>query len=245
MAGTLHYWQGWAYWTILLIPMLISVSHFLRTDPELLERRMKYHEKEPEQKTIIRIGAIAFIVGFLAIAIDLRLHGLNRVPLSLVLVADAGVFIGYCLILWVFNENSYASRTIEVAEGQRVIATGPYAIIRHSMYLGTLIMYLFTPIALGSWWGVPVFTLYIPIIIYRILNEEKVLLRDLPGYYEYTQQRRYPVRRIAILLPINGWSFSSSSGGRIRTMSLIITFSASFSIQTLFNGPRASSQLCK
>jgi protein-S-isoprenylcysteine O-methyltransferase Ste14 len=131
------------------------------------------------------------VAGFLATAIDLRLHGLNQVPIAIVLAADAGVFLGYCFILWVFKENSYASRTIEVMEGQKVVSTGPYSIIRHPMYLGVLVMYLLTPIALGSWWAAPLFSLSLPIFIWRILNEETVLLRDLPGHYEYCQERRY------------------------------------------------------
>ena len=148
MAGTIHYWNGWLYFAVLLIPMVVAVVYFLRTDPELLERRMKYKEKEHEQRTIIRLGAAVLVAGFLAIAIDLRLHGLNQISTSIVLAANAGVFLGYCLILWVFKENSYASRTIEVVKGQKVITTGPYSIIRHPMYLGSLIMYLLTPIAL-------------------------------------------------------------------------------------------------
>jgi protein-S-isoprenylcysteine O-methyltransferase Ste14 len=191
LAGTLHYWQGWLYWAILLTPILFVVSYFLKNDPELLERRMKFQEKEPEQRMIILLSSAVFVAGFLAIAIDLRMHGLNQVPPSLVLTADAAVFLGYGLIFWVFKENSYASRTIEVVEGQKVITTGPYSIIRHPMYLGFLVMYQLTPIALGSWWAVPVFSLIIPLLVWRIYNEEKVLLRDLPGYYEYCQKRRY------------------------------------------------------
>jgi protein-S-isoprenylcysteine O-methyltransferase Ste14 len=109
----------------------------------------------------------------------------------MVLAADAGVLLGYFFILWVFKENSYASRTIEVVEGQRVITTGPYSIIRHPMYLGSLVMCLLSSIALGSWWAVPIFSLYIPLLVWRILYEEKVLLRDLPGYYDYRQKMRY------------------------------------------------------
>jgi protein-S-isoprenylcysteine O-methyltransferase Ste14 len=191
MAGTIHYWQGWMYWMVLLLPMLVAVGYFLKSDPELLERRMKYKEKEAEQRTIVLLGAAVLVAGFLAIAIDLRQHGLNQMPPSLVLAADAGVLLGYCLILWVFKENSYASRTIEVVEGQKVINTGPHSIIRHPMYLGSLVMCLLTPIALGSWWGVPVFSLYISLLVWRILNEEKVLLRDLPGYYDYCQKMHY------------------------------------------------------
>ena len=171
--------------------MLGAVSYFLRTDPELLERRMKHREKEHEQRTIVVLGTVVLVAGFLAIVIDLRMHGLNQVSTAIVLVADAGVFLSYCLILLVFKENSYASRTIEVVEGQKVINTGPYSIIRHPMYLGVLVMYLLTPIALGSWRAAPVFSLSLPIFIWRILNEEMVLLRDLPGYYEYCQERHY------------------------------------------------------
>jgi protein-S-isoprenylcysteine O-methyltransferase Ste14 len=191
MDGTFHYWHGWLYWAVLLIPMLVAVGYFLRTDPELLERRMKYKEKEHEQRTIIFLGSAVLVAGFLAIALDLRLHGLNQISTAIVLVADVGIFLGYCLILWVFKENSYASRTIEVVEGQNVVTTGPYSIIRHPMYVGSLVMYLLTPIALGSWWAEPIFLLYIPIMVWRILSEEKVLLRDLPGYYEYCQERHY------------------------------------------------------
>lgn len=191
LAGTLHYWQGWIYWIVLLIPMLFAVSYLLKNDPELLERRMKFKEKEQEQQTIVILGTAIFLAGFLAIAIDLRLHGLDQVQTLIVLTADLGVFLGYSLILWVFKDNSYASRTIEVMEGQKVITAGPYSIIRHPMYLGVLVMYLLTPIALGSLWSVPVFSLYIPLLVWRILNEEKVLLRDLDGYYEYCQERRY------------------------------------------------------
>lgn len=175
MAGTLNYWQGWLYWMVLIIPMLFAVSYLLRADPELLERRMKSHEREHEQQIIVRLGSAVWVAGFMVIA----------------LAADAGVFLGYCLVLWVFRENTYASRTVEVVEGQKVITTGAYSIVRHPMYLGSIIMILFTPIALGSWWAVPVFSLYIPVLIWRIFNEERVLLRDLPGYREYCMKRPY------------------------------------------------------
>ena len=191
MAGTLQYWQGWLYWAVLFIPMLVVVSYFLKADPELLMRRMKYKEKEREQRAVIFLANVVLAAGFLAISYDLRHHGLNQVSPPVVLAADAGVFLGYSLFVWVLKENSYASRTIEVEVGQKVIDTGPYSIIRHPMYLGVMAMILLTPIALGSWRSVPVFLLYIPLIAWRIVNEEKVLLRDLPGYREYCQKRRY------------------------------------------------------
>lgn len=191
ISGTLHYWQGWLYWAVLILPMLAAVSYFLRADPELLERRMRYKEKEPEQRTIIFLGNAVFIAGFLAIGYDLRQHGLDQVPPAIALASDVGVLLGYCLVLWVFKENSYAARTIEVEEGQLVITTGPYSIIRHPLYLGFLVMYLLTPVALGSWRAVAVFLLFIPIIIWRILAEERVLLRDLPGYRDYCSREPY------------------------------------------------------
>lgn len=191
LAGTVDYWQGWLYWAVLVIPMVLAAAYLLKHDPELLERRMRYQEREKEQQAIIRAGKVVFIAGFIAIAIDFRLHGLNTVPIHWTVIADAGVFLSYLLVLWVFKENSYASRTVEVVEYQKAITTGPYAIIRHPMYLGVLAMYLMTPIALGSWWALPIFSLNIPIIVWRIMAEEKLLLRDLPGYSEYCQKSRY------------------------------------------------------
>ena len=96
LAGTLHYWQGWLYWMVLLVPMLAAVIYFLKADPELLERRMKFQEREREQQAIVLMGTLAFVAGFTAFAIDLRLHGLNMVPCFFVLAANAGVFLGYC-----------------------------------------------------------------------------------------------------------------------------------------------------
>lgn len=191
MAGTLNYWQGWLYWLVLVIPMLVALSYLLKADPELLERRMKFHEKEREQQIIVRLGSAVCVAGFMAIAIDLRLQGLNQVPVFIAIAADVGVFLGYGLVLWVFKENTYASRTVEVVEGQKVITTGAYSIVRHPMYLGSIIIILLTPVALGSWWAVPVFSLYIPVLIWRIFNEERVLLRDLPGYREYCMKIPY------------------------------------------------------
>ncbi len=150
-AGSLDYWQAWIYCGVLFIPMSFVVFYFLKKDPELLKRRMRMREKEEKQKTIIRIAYILFFIGFIIPGLDYRYHWSN-VPALLVIAANAIVLSGYILVFFVLRENSYASRIIEVEKGQKVITTGPYAIVRHPMYLGVLMMYLFTPLALGSYW---------------------------------------------------------------------------------------------
>ena len=189
-AGTLYYWQAWIYCGVLFIPLSFVVFYFFKYDPELLERRMKMREKEEKQKTIQIVGIIIFFIGFLIPGLDYRYHWSN-VPFLLVIAANAIVLAGYLLCFLVFRENSYASRIIEVEKGQKVITTGPYAIVRHPMYLGVLVMYLFTPLALGSYWALIFFLPLFPLLVSRLLNEEEVLLRELPGYKEYCQKTRY------------------------------------------------------
>ncbi len=189
-AGSLDYWQAWIYCGVLFIPMSFVVFYFLKKDPELLERRMRIRETEEKQKTIQIFGSIIFFIGFIVSGLDHRYHWSN-VPVLLVIVANAIVLSGYILVFFVLRENSYASRIIEVEKGQKVITTGPYAIVRHPMYLGVLLMYLSTPLALGSYWALIFFLPLLPLIVARLLNEEEVLLRELPGYKEYCQKTRY------------------------------------------------------
>jgi protein-S-isoprenylcysteine O-methyltransferase Ste14 len=189
-AGTLDYWQAWIYFGVLLIPVSFVVFYFLKNAPELLERRMRMKEKEQKQKTIQIFGIIIFLIGFITCGLDYRYHWSN-VPVYLVIVANAIVLSGYIFVFLVLRENSYASRIIEVEEDQKVITTGPYAIVRHPMYLGVLVMYLFTPFALGSYWAIIFFLPLIPLLVSRLLYEEEMLLRELPGYKEYCQKTRY------------------------------------------------------
>ena len=189
-AGTLNYWQVYAYIAVLVIPMLFLVSYFLKNDPQFLVRRMKMKEKE-QQQTIIQIAfSFIFLSSYVVSGLDRR-FGWSDVPVEIVFISLFVILLGYLLIFLVFRENSYASRIIEVEENQKVISTGLYGIIRHPMYFGMLIMFIPTPVALGSYWGlIPVATIPLA-LIFRILNEEKVLSRDLPGYWEYCQKTKY------------------------------------------------------
>jgi protein-S-isoprenylcysteine O-methyltransferase Ste14 len=189
-AGSLHYWQAWVWLGVLFVPLIFVVNYFLKRDPKFLERRMRLREKEAPQKKIQLISGTLFFLGFLIPGLDYR-FGWSSVPVPLVLAADVMVFLGYLFIFLVFRENSYASRIVEVEAGQRVITSGPYALVRHPMYLGFTVMFLATPPALGSLWALPVFLLLPVFLAFRIRNEEEVLARDLPGYAEYRQKVRY------------------------------------------------------
>ena len=189
-AGSLVYWQAWVYLGVLFIPMIFVVNYFITRDPGLLERRMRAREKYETQKRIQGIAGVIFFLGFLIPGLDYRFKW-SEVPVPIILAADVIVVLGYFLIFLVFRENSYTSRIIDVERGQRVITTGPYAIIRHPMYLGVTLMFLATPLALGSWWAVPIFLLLPVFLIFRIRNEEEVLIHELPGYADYCQNVKY------------------------------------------------------
>ena len=189
-AGSLSYWQGWLYLGVIFVPLMFAVGYFLKNDKELLERRMKLREKEGGQKRIVLLSSVVFLAGFLLPGLDYR-FGWSEVPVALVLTADAIVFLGYLITFLTLRENSFASRIIEVEVGQQVISTGPYAIVRHPMYAGVILMFLFTPLALGSSLALVAVVPLAVLIVLRIRNEETVLVRELPGYVEYCGKVRY------------------------------------------------------
>lgn len=188
--GTLAYWEAWVYLAILLIPMFLAFRYLLKNSPELLERRMRMREKETAQKRIIRLSYVYFLIAFVLPGFDRRWDW-SQVPAIVVILADALVVLGYGTFLLVMRENRYASRIIEVEQAQQVISSGPYAVVRHPMYVGVSLMYIASPLALGSYWAVVPAALIIPILVARILNEEKVLGQELKGYQEYMQKVRF------------------------------------------------------
>ncbi len=189
-AGTFAYWEAWVYLAILLIPMSIVMFYFLKKAPELLARRMKLREKEVEQKLIIKLSFVPFLLAFILPGIDKRL-GWSNVPSTIIVAAELLVFIGYILFFLVLKENQFASRVVEVEKGQKVIQSGPYRFVRHPMYMGAVLMYIASPLALGSYWAIIPAIFIIPIFIARIINEESVLTKELEGYSDYKLKTRY------------------------------------------------------
>ena len=192
-AWTLNYGRAWAFLTVFGAATLAITLYLMKNDPKLLERRVyagPSAEKEMGQQIVQSITAAGFIAGLVVPALDHRLHW-SWVPLSVSAAGDILVAAGFLVIFFVYQENSFASATIELASDQEVISTGPYALVRHPMYLGGFIMFVGIPLALGSWWGLLVFTLMIPAIVWRLLDEERFLARNLEGYSEYLSRVRY------------------------------------------------------
>jgi protein-S-isoprenylcysteine O-methyltransferase Ste14 len=189
-AGTLAYWEAWVYLAVLLIPFAFVVLYLFKNSPALLERRMQTREREPAQRRLISWSLLWFILAFILPGLDRR-FGWSDVPVPVVLAADLLVLLGYGIVVLAFRENQYASRIVQVEQGQQVITTGPYALVRHPMYLGAMLMYAASPLALGSYWALIPALLIVPTLVVRIINEEQVLERELPGYPQYRQATRY------------------------------------------------------
>lgn len=192
-AGTLRYWQGWACLAAFFIPACAITVWVAKNDPALLERRLKAGpsaEKERGQKIVQAITAVVFLADFAVPALDHRL-GWSSASAFVAVLGDAMMVLGFAIVTAVFRANSFTSGIIEVAEDQRVISTGPYAVVRHPMYVGGLVMLYGIPLALGSWWGTLVNVPMTVGIIWRLLDEERFLVKNLNGYAEYRQRVKY------------------------------------------------------
>lgn len=189
-AGTLHWWNAWLLMAVLFLPMVIAGLVMYFKAPELLRRRLNAKEQQTEQKGVIAWSGLLFIAAFLLAGFGFR-FGWYMLPRGVCLLF-AGVFLlGYALFGEVLRENEYLSRTVEVTEGQRVVTTGLYGVVRHPMYLATLVMFLSMPLILGSPFSFAVMLGYVPILVVRIRGEEALLERELAGYREYEQKVRY------------------------------------------------------
>ena len=189
-AWTVRYPNGWLFMALLLIPTAIMGVVLLIKAPDLLEKRLSEKEKETAQKGVVALSGLMFLSAFILSALDFR-FGWSVVPIWVVAIASVLFLAGYAMFAEVLRENAYLSRTIEVQEGQTVISSGLYGVVRHPMYLATLLMFLPMPLILGSFWALIPLAVYPVIIAVRILNEEKVLIEGLQGYEEYKTRVKY------------------------------------------------------
>jgi protein-S-isoprenylcysteine O-methyltransferase Ste14 len=192
-AGTLDYWQAWVLTAVFVLGSIAIGIYLSIHDPELLERRKQagpQAETRPAQKLIISVLILAIVAALILSALDHRL-GWSSIPAPLSLFGDVLVGTGLYITFLVLKENSFSAANIKVFKDQKVISTGPYAIVRHPMYSGTLLFTLALPLALGSWWGFVPILLAIPMFVWRIHDEEKLLNAELPGYSDYARRQRY------------------------------------------------------
>lgn len=189
-AGTLNFSNGWLFMAILFVPMFLAGLVMMAKNPELLKKRLNAKEKEREQSLVVKLSGLMFLAGFIVAGLDFR-FGLFPLPQAISYGAAAAFLIAYMLYAEVLRENTYLSRTIEVQEGQTVVDTGLYGIVRHPMYAVTLLLFLSMPLVLGSLISFVIFLVYPMIIAKRIKNEEQVLEAGLPGYKEYKQKVKY------------------------------------------------------
>jgi protein-S-isoprenylcysteine O-methyltransferase Ste14 len=191
-AGTTRYWQAWVYVAIFAAASVLTTVYLLKHDPALLARRMRggpMFEQQVTQRVIMTFTSLGFIAILVVPALDHR-FGWSRVPVAFVVLGDVLVAIGFYFIFLVYRENTYTAATIEVAAGQTVITTGPYAIVRHPMYASGALYMFGTPLALGSYWGFVALGAMTPFLLWRLVDEERILARDLRGYTEYQRRVR-------------------------------------------------------
>jgi protein-S-isoprenylcysteine O-methyltransferase Ste14 len=191
-AGTLRFWNAWIFMGVLFIPMLFVIVYLITRDPELLFKRMNTNEKENTQKKVVLLTSIIFLSAFIISGLDFRFHW-SKVPLLIVILSAIVVMAGYILFFMVMRQNSYASRVVEIQEKQKVIDSGLYSIVRHPMYSSAILMFMFMPLVLGSFFAL------IPLVIFpfqmstRMKNEELILEEGLEGYIEYKKKVKYKI----------------------------------------------------
>ena len=192
-AWTLDYWQAWVFIIVFMVSVTIIGVYLSLKDPALLERRKNVgpaKEQNGAQRIIMSLAFVSILGLLVFCALDHR-FGWSPVPLWVTLIGDVLVALGLMIDLFVFRENSYGGSTVQTIEGQKVISTGSYALVRHPMYGGVLVMMAGVPLALGSWWGLAVLVIVVPGLVWRIMDEEKLLKKDLPGYNYYVLKVRY------------------------------------------------------
>ena len=189
-AGTINFPSGWLLMGLLFGPMLIAGFVMFFRSPEFLAKRLDAKEKQKAQKGVLGLAGLMFIAGFITAGLDFR-FGWSRMPPWVVATASVLFLIAYALYAEVMRENAYLSRTVRVEEGQTVVDTGLYGIVRHPMYAVTILLFLMMPMVLGSWYGLIPFAFYPAIMVIRLLDEEKLLTRELPDYAEYKKKVKY------------------------------------------------------
>jgi len=192
-AGSIRYWQGWLFWMVFFACVLMVTLYFVRHDPHLIENRMTAGpgaEQQWNQKIIQAFTGTLAAALVIVSALDHRFDW-SSVPATMVLLADLFIVAGFAIVFQVFKENSFAASTIKVETEQRVISTGPYRLVRHPMYVGGALMLLAAPLALGSFWGLPIAIAVTGAIVVRLVDEERYLMVNLPGYDAYCREVRY------------------------------------------------------
>jgi protein-S-isoprenylcysteine O-methyltransferase Ste14 len=194
-AGSPRFWQGWVFLAVLGTCWSYFFVQLLRHDPELVRRRLRAKEPESAQRLLLKLFSGLLYVGFIIAGLDFRFGWsqlrFGGVPMAVIIAGQLGAAAGYWLVFWVMNTNSFAGSTIEVEQGQRVIEAGPYALVRHPMYLGMCITLVAVPLALASFAALPIFALIVPVLMLRLVHEEKTLRHKLPAYEEYCQRTQF------------------------------------------------------
>ena len=190
-AGTVAFWQGWGFFAVFCASTVLITVYFIKKDPALISRRISPNETRKQQKIFQSISGAVFFIGLLVIpGLDFRFSW-SGVPAIIVVISDIIVLLGFIIVYFVFKTNSYTSAAIGVDKGQKVISTGVYSVVRHPMYLGAVLILIFMPLALDSLWGLIPALFICVFVVLRLLDEEKLLLKELDGYEEYCKKTRY------------------------------------------------------